>query len=81
MTLGRSRRSTISHDKYSPTSIEFYSRRKPRSSQILPSHDQQRFDEDGYLSPLQIKAQVNQFIYYLLFGAYQPVISLPLFSS
>lgn len=55
MTLHRIRRNTISNDK----THETYEIAKKNSSctDTLPKHSKS-FDEDGYLSPMEIKAKV-----------------------
>lgn len=55
MTFHRMRRSTLSNDKIRET---FYQSNKKHSFPESLHHHQKSFDEDGYLSPMDIKAKV-----------------------
>lgn len=57
MTLHRIRRNTISNDK----THEAYeiAKKTPSCTDSLPKHSKS-FDEDGYLSPMEIKAKVTR---------------------
>ncbi len=61
ITLHRPRRNTISNDKN--REIYYELNKKPEtnkdSSRKLLHNSPKNFDEDGYLSPLEIKAKVS----------------------
>lgn len=60
MTLHRNRRNTISNEKLRNSCYDFHraSSIQKNSHHSSLHHDLQSFDEDGYLSPMEIKAKV-----------------------
>lgn len=61
MTLHRLRRSTLSNDKIQETYETL--KKKSSCSDSLPKNSKS-FDEDGYLSPMEIKAKVSRNFFY-----------------
>jgi hypothetical protein len=57
------RRNTISNEKIPETCYELNKKNLPRKSSYHESlyNYQKNFDEDGYLSPMEIKAKVRNY--------------------
>ena len=65
MTMHRARRNTISNEKFRSSCYDFHRKASMRKTPYPEAlhNNRKSFDEDGYLSPMEIQAKVGDQIH------------------